>query len=496
MKSHGQGKRLVKNGLSGIAASGLGGAIQFITLLLIIRTLRVEDFGRFSGLLSFGLIVQYLADFGLSSILVKEFSSRPEEESVLRGKAQGLVWCVSLALLVGSAAVIMVMYHSWVLRGQAMLMALMGVTFFQCAGYTAIIRAREEMEWNAYGHVFHKIALLACIGLSIMLAGGVWGVVTAHALSGLFLLGFYALVAGRRYGLPKIQWDPAYWATLFKRSIPLGSGLFVRQFSWQVDILVLTALTTPYVVGLFSAPYRIFAACLLIAQVLSIPIFPMLSRLSAAGDTAGFERVYQRGVKFLLFLGIPVAALGWSFAHWVVTHILGSAYAETVQVFRLLSLVFPLIFVGSLFPFVFAALDRQLTFVSLSVVGLVLRTGIALALIPLVGFIGACYGVLVSETVVIVLWIVALRRQGLRVEGVRLTVGVIGGIAAMIGVLHLGGDESWWRAGLGVAGAGGVFAALLWWGRLLDAEEREGVKAIWRRFAQRRRPVSEKGAEA
>jgi O-antigen/teichoic acid export membrane protein len=493
---HGQGKRLIKNGLSGIVASGLGGAIQFVTLLMIIRALAVEDFGRFSGLMSFGLIVQYVADFGLSSILVKEFAAQPEKEASLRGKAQGLVWCVSLALLVGSALVIMFMYHSWPLRGQAMLMALMGVAFFQCAGYTAIVRAREEMEWNAYGHIFHKLVLIGGVVLSIALSGGVWGVVSAHALSGLLLLGFYAVVVSRRYGLVKMEWDPPYWAYLFKRSIPLGSGLFVRQFSWQVDILILTALTTPYVVGLFSAPYRIFAACLLIAQVLSIPIFPMLSRLSAAGDTAGFERVYQRSVKFLLFLGIPVAALGWSFAHLVVTRILGSAYAETVQVFRLLSLAFPLIFAGSLFPFIFAALDRQMTFVALSVVSLAIRVGVAFALIPLIGFVGACYGVLMAETVVIALWITALWRKGLRVDVVRLAGGVLIGVAALIGVLHVAGDTSWWRAGLGLVAAGVVFAALLWWGRLLNREEREGIMEIRRRFTKRRRPTPEMGAEA
>jgi O-antigen/teichoic acid export membrane protein len=472
----GQGRRLVKNGLSGILASGFGGAIQFVTLLLIIRSLPVEQFGHFSGLLSFGLIVQYVADFGLSSVLVKEFAAKPTEELALRGKAQGLVWCLSLALLAGSALVIFFLYDTWILRGQALLMAMMGVTFFQCAGYTAIIRAREEMEWNAYGHVVHKVLLVCGVALSAFLLWGVWGVVIAHALSGLLLLAFYATVVARRYGLAKAAWDPAYWAGLLKRSIPLGSGLFVRQFSWQVDILLLTALTTPYVVGLFSAPYRIFAASLLFAQVLAIPLFPILSRLEAAGDTAGFAKVYQRSLKFLVLLGVPVAALGWSFADVVVSRMLGSAYAETSGVFRILSLVFPLLFAGSLFPFVFAALDRQVTFVVLSVAGLAARVGVALALLPLIGFMGACYGVLVGEVLVVALWVAALWRKGLRLELGRLLGGVLVGLPLMIAVLRLAGaDQSWLRAGLGVIAATAALAAFFWWGRILSPDERAGA---------------------
>jgi O-antigen/teichoic acid export membrane protein len=482
----GPGRRLLKNGLSGILASGLGGAIQFVTLLMIIRFLPVEEFGRFSGLLSFGLVVQYIADFGLSSILVKEFAARPAEEQRLRGKAQGLVWCVTFALFLGSALVIFFLYDTWVTRSQALLMAVMGVAFFQCAGYTAIVRAREEMEWNAYGHIFHKVVLIGGVALAIALQGGIWGIVSAHAASGLLLLGFYAAVVARRYGLAPASWDPPYWATLFKRSIPLGSGLFVRQFSWQIDILILTALTSDYIVGLFSAPYRIFAACLLIAQVLSIPIFPMLSRLAAAGDMEGFGRIYRRSLKFLLLLGVPVAVLGWAFADLVVTRVLGSAYAETVQVFRLLSLAFPLIFAGSLFPFVFAALDRQLTFVALSVVGLALRAGTAFLLIPVIGFMGACYGVLLAETLVLALWIIALHRKGLHADVPRLLVGVGGGLAVTIGLLLLANPgSSIVHTALAVGAAGLVFIVLLLCGRVLDPAERDALRNLRTRLRRR-----------
>ena len=488
MKPLGQGRRLVKNGLSGILGSGVGGLIQFATLFMIIRALPVEDFGHFSNLLSFGLIVQYIADFGLSSVLVKELSARPTEELALRGKAQGLVWLISGVLLVGSSVTIFCLYPTWVLRGQALLMTFMGVAFFQCAGYTAVVRAREDMEWNACGHVVHKLVLMGGVVLSIHLAGGVWGIAGAHALAGLVLLFFYVAVVCRRYGLVSATWDPSYWVHLFRRSLPLGSGLFVRQFAWQVDIFLLTALTTPYIVGLFSAPYRIFAACLLLAQVLAIPIFPMLSRLSAAGDRAGFERVYQRSIKFLLLFGVPAAALGWCFSSLIVNRMLGSAYAETTDVFRLLSLIFPLIFAGALFPFVFAALDRQLTFVLISLVGLALRVGVAAALVPTVGFIGACYGVLISETVVIGLWMEALRRQGLRVEVGRLIIGVIGGLVAMIGVMQLAGvGQSWLQSCGGIAAASGVLLAWLWWGRILDADERDGIRKIMQRVLRRGR---------
>ncbi|MFT4901024.1 MAG: O-antigen/teichoic acid export membrane protein [Lentimonas sp.] len=415
LKAIDQGARILKNSLSGVFASVLGGALQFGTILLIIRTLSVEDWGAFSLLMSIALIIQYVSDFGLSNILVKEFSSDLPREIELRGKAQGLILSINFVLIVLLLLVLFILKYllNWSINlPMAVVMSLTGIFFFQCAGFTAVIRAHEDMEWNAYGHIIHKIVLFLAILIVSATQAGIWGVILAHLMAVLTLYLFYRLTVHYKYSKAPVLFDFSYYKYLLRQSIPLGSGLAVRQISWQVDLFVLAALTSEYLVGLFSGPYRIFAAVLIIAQVLSIPVFPLMSRLAATKDYVNLSHIYTSTLKLLLFIGSCACAFGYTFAH-VVTAMLGEGYSDTTSSFQWLSFAFPALFAGSIFAFIFTAINRQSQFLIFSIIALCLRVGIAYSLVPHFGFIGSCIAILASEYIAILCWTIAIGRNGL-----------------------------------------------------------------------------------
>ena len=144
------------------------GSCKFATILLMIRILSVEEWGQFSLLLSIALVIQYISDFGLSSILVKEFSADLDKETALRGKAQGLILLMGGLLLLLTAPIsfgLKTFLYPDLNVAMAIAMASCGICLFLCAGYTAVIRAYEDMEWNAYGHILHKISLFLMVVL-------------------------------------------------------------------------------------------------------------------------------------------------------------------------------------------------------------------------------------------------------------------------------------------------------------------------------------------
>ena len=87
-----QSHRIAKNTAFGIFAAVVGGGLQFVSILVVARFLGVVDFGIFSYLLAFASVFQFVADFGLSNILIREIAKRPDELERLLLGARSLMW--------------------------------------------------------------------------------------------------------------------------------------------------------------------------------------------------------------------------------------------------------------------------------------------------------------------------------------------------------------------------------------------------------------------
>ena len=56
-------------------------------------------------------------------------------------------------------------------------MGIASLTLLQAISYSAVLRAIEEMEFNAIGFTLHKAFFAGLVGLSLFLHLGLWGIV-------------------------------------------------------------------------------------------------------------------------------------------------------------------------------------------------------------------------------------------------------------------------------------------------------------------------------
>ena len=87
-------QRVSKNIAWMLVAGGLGAVLQMLAVLLAARGLSLDDFGTFNYLLSFAIVFQFLADFGLTNILTREVARHPNNVRHLLGSAKGLMWAL------------------------------------------------------------------------------------------------------------------------------------------------------------------------------------------------------------------------------------------------------------------------------------------------------------------------------------------------------------------------------------------------------------------
>jgi len=393
-----QSQRIVKNALSGVGAEVIGGGLNLLALLIIARSAGVEGFGIFSFVLAFSGLFQLVADFGLSNILVREISTHRDQLDRYVGAAKSLIWILSCLTFAAMIGVIHLIGRSSEVIRLSYLMGLAVLAMFHVAGYAAVFRAFEVMELNAMGFVLHKVFLLAFVLLSVRIEGGLTGFALSYLAANLALWGFNYLLVRRRYVRPRLIIDRLLWRQLLTEAYPLGIGMILRRATWHVDSLLLTWLSLPAAVGLYNAAYRIIQSLSLLPMALTIPLYPVFSRLAESSHEKLWG-AYQKSLKFLGIVSLPMAVGLSVLSERIIGLLYGEAYLPSAQALTVLSWVVVLLFPTSLYLYLYTALGRQRLYTLCVAASLGINIVLDLVLIPTFGFMGACYATLFAEIV-------------------------------------------------------------------------------------------------
>jgi len=144
-----------------------------------------------------------------------------------------------------------------------------------------------------------------------------------------------------------------------------------------------------------------------------IAAYPHYARTANSVDgSSEFLDGYERGLKGMMLLGLPIALIFLFHPDLIAVGLLGQRYAASASAMRLLSIGVFLLFVASLFPFILTALNRQRVLFVSSTIALIIRVALDFILTPHWGIVGPCLSLAVSETVLIAMWIGSVWRMG------------------------------------------------------------------------------------
>lgn len=433
-----QSQRIVKNVFAGGAASVLGGPLQLASTLLAARYLSVADFGAYAFMLAFAFVLQRFSDMGISSILMRDLAITPKRTRELLGAALSLGWVVMFAL---GAMLFVASRFFPVERSLGTLTAVMGVAsllLLPGGYYGAVLRAQENNEINALGFILHKALLLALVVLALALRASLPGLVAANVVSNLGLWLFYRRIVVRQHGRTRLSWKIADWKYLLSNGIPVGAAGVIRLLGEQGDVIMLSVLAGSRAAGLFAGPYKIAAGLRFMPQAMIIALFPLYSR---EGDVSGsktqFLHAYQRGLKGFLLLAIPFAVLFLARPEALTLGLLGHRYLEASTATQLLGVGVLLLFIGSPFPFLLTALHDQRYLCISSLGALILRLLLDLLLIRGYGYLAPCLSLIISETLLVTVWILRMSYRHFPADfvGIAWRPGVAG--ALMFGIMYV-----------------------------------------------------------
>jgi O-antigen/teichoic acid export membrane protein len=385
-------------------------------VFVLARVLGKSGLGTYYTLFALVNVFQYLFELGVNTLLTCRIAQRPERWRDSVAEAAGIfaliagasvaafailgglwswhrsdpsVWMPTLAAGVACAAIHVQRYCAAVFRG------------FDRVGYENFSRALQ-------GGAFLALVLALVATDQADVAGVLSAFAASHVITALFLV----VILQRQLGYVGWRFRLGTIKEWLRESVPLGFGDVMRRLTWQLDTVLLGVMQPAAVVGIYSVAYRPLGPLNWLPQAVATAMFPSMARL-AKGDRAGLERIFAHSIRLMWLTSLPVAVAICICAEPIISLLAGEDYLEAALPMRLLIWITIMSFLSLQFRFLFTAVARQRAYAWLVSLVFVLELVLEAALIPWLGYLGACTGSIVGELFFTVCGLALCRRLGL-----------------------------------------------------------------------------------
>ena len=412
------GPTVIRGGVLRIAGYVAGALVSALSVIVLTRYLSVADFGRYTQVVALVTLVAGLTDAGMTSMGVREYSvlERAAGATLLRnllGIRIVLTFAgVAIALAFGAVAG----YSDVMLAGIVLAGAALG---FQVAQGTIGVPLQSGLRlgWVTAFDLLRQgatvlmllLAVVAGAGLAVLLAAPLPVAIALLVATG-------ALVRGQVSLAP--AFDRETWRRLLALTLPFAAATAVGAIYVYVTIVLMSLVATEQETGIFGAAFRVFAVIVTIPGLLVMTAFPVLAR-AARDDGARLSYAVQRLFEVCLILGVGVALVTFVAAPTIIDVVAGRPkYDGSVAVLRIQAIALLASFFVALGGFTLLSLHRHRALLIVNGVALASAATLTLVLAGDHGAVGTAYANVVGETVLVVGYLLGLRRgdDGARVS--------------------------------------------------------------------------------
>lgn len=388
-------------------------ALGWLGTLLIIRSLSVEEWGRFSFVFSLLGVLAIFTELGVGRVAIKGLLEEEDDDGHFAGTL------VMLRTAMGAAGYLLAMgfvlaagYPSEVIRATAIggLILLLATASSAVQG---VFQAHLQMRAVAVGNVLGQLTQIALI-TAIATLGGSVVLFTAPAVAGEVTILAWRMRRVRRLQKIRLNVDLALWRRLLREAAPLAVGMVMATFSFKIDLLMLSKLDTFTAVGIYGVAYKFVDLVHDLPSALMVPVLALMVR-AWPNDEHVLAQTFQRALVLLFAGGVFVAVEFALFAGPVVTLLYGEQYAAGAHAARLIVAAECLAALGSLAFTVLLATGRHRAYPLVTLLGLITNVGLNLWLIPRRSYEGAALATVATEILVVgLLWVAVMRVPAVR----------------------------------------------------------------------------------
>jgi O-antigen/teichoic acid export membrane protein len=376
--------------------------ISLFCTIYIARSLGPSGFGVLSFALAFTGIFVVFGDIGLQQLSVREIAR--EKSLASKYLANISLLKIPLAIITFSLIALTINLMGYP-RDTVMVVYLIGLSVILTAFamvYFSIFQAFEKMEYQSIGQLLSITVILGGIFIAIKYNFTVIGFASLYLLANIVLL-IYCLVVIRikfptlmKGSAGYLEFDGSFWVQVIKQALPFGLIAFLVGSYLGIDSVILSAAKGNEAVGWYNAAYKIVLALVFIPSCFFVSLFPIMSKLYKS-SVESLKLVYERSLKYMLILSIPIGVGITILASRIVTQVFGVEYEAAAIALQILVWSTVLIYIGSAFAFLMYSIDRQTTVVKVMAVTVTVNVILNIILIPAYSYVGASIASVISN---------------------------------------------------------------------------------------------------
>ncbi len=417
--SHAQ--TIAKNAAWLMIATAAQKLVAFFAFFFVARLNGADITGRYFYAVAITSVFVVLTDLGLTPVVIREMAADEKRGMAMLAKAvRAKAFLIPLAILAtGTYALLSVLatgvqtifapLNQEIFIAVAIACGVMSADAISLLAY-GVLRGQRKLSYEAFGMLACQIITATmAISVSLLLPHNV------YALIGALLCGSIWNVAWSTWQLRKLNLrldtDVVIpWRELMRLALPFAlAGIFVKVYSY-VDTLMLKEFRTTLEIGQYAVAYKVTYAFQFLPLTFVAALYPGLSSAHASKDHEALRRVFQGSLRLMMLTSVPVAVCLSVFSRWI-PWIYGSSFVGSVQPLAILSWVLIPIFldfpIGSLLN---ATRRAGLKTTSMGV-AMVVNALANLALVPVLGPVGAAWSGLISFSLLCVLGFWFVRRD-------------------------------------------------------------------------------------
>jgi O-antigen/teichoic acid export membrane protein len=409
---------IIKNTVFITAAEILGLLFSFLFVALLARYLGVMLYGLYAFGAAFVAMFRVLYDPGINTYIAREIARYRERTGFYFTNSLGIEVCLALLGVLGvTACAVLLGYdpqHVHVVLLSGIIFALDMNAWLPFSVFTAY----EHREYEAAVKIFGRFALVVLGLIGIFL-----GLALLEILMLLLVASFLKLILGYfllfdRVVKPAWEWNLSAWRPLLVMAFPFAlTNLFLDVY-FNIDMTMLSLMKNFEAVGWYSVGYRFISLFIIVPSAFALSVWPVLSRLFIQSEER-LRHLFQKSVEYMLLLAIPITVGMTLIADVAVLAIFGPQYRESIPAVRILMWVLPFLFLTHIGGVTLGAVDRPYQMVTCLIAALVTNVSLNLLLIPMFSFSGAAFTTVVTEIVLLVLYLYHVKKAGLPLPGKR-----------------------------------------------------------------------------
>ena len=338
-------QRIAKNIGVLFSSQLIGYTLAFFYTIFIARYLGAGGFGTLSFAIAFTAILGILADLGLSTLIIREVA----RDKSLTNKYIGNITFIKLILAVLTFGIIATAINLLNYPQQTVnvvyLIALSVILSSFSQMFFSVFQAHEKMEYQSIGNLLNNILLFAGIFFGISHGFDVVGFAYIYFIASGIVLAYSIAICAWKFVFPKIDFDRVFLKMTIKQALPLSFTIIFSTIYFRIDSVLLSLMQSNLAVGWYNAAYRIIELLLFVPGVYTVALFPVISNLHSSSKK-NLEFLYKKSFKYLIILGLPIAALTTVLADKIILLLYKSAFTESILTLQILIWAIPFMFLG------------------------------------------------------------------------------------------------------------------------------------------------------